>query len=246
MEWRVWRSRMPLKYICDVYGYLRKNIAAERAAALAAETRWRNRARLSVEQLENRCVPTSWNPLGPAPEFSPGTVPGVISDQNVAGLVSAVVFSDNYDGKGDRAAYEGTAGGGVWRSTDYWRPAPSWTPLTDFIGFAPGSIIDPNTGRGAGTTNIGALAVDPFHPWIIYAGTGFWRENYGSGVMKSTDGGNTWTLLPSSGTFGVNIFGQQPSYDFFKQAISKIIVDPTDPTGQTLYEAVGARKGNVT
>jgi photosystem II stability/assembly factor-like uncharacterized protein len=92
--------------------------------------------------------------------------------------------------------------------------------------------IDAATGRGAGAINVGALAVDPNHPQIIYAGTGFGRENYGSGILKTTNGGVDWRLIASQGN----------GFDFFRHTIAKIIVDPTEdpmhPPGNTLYVAV--------
>ena len=49
------------------------------------------------------------------------------------------------------------------------------------------------------TTSIDTLAIDPNNHNTVYAGTG--DLNYGSfsmgsqGILKSTDGGNTWTTL---------------------------------------------------
>ena len=57
----------------------------------------------------------------------------------------------------------------------------------------------------------------------MYAGTGDYPagEN-GGGILKSTDGGNAWSLIGTSTFAG-------------KRAINKIIVDPTDISGNTLY-----------
>ena len=71
--------------------------------------------------------------------------------------------------------YVGTASGGVWRSTDY---GVTWTPLTD---------------RECGLTT-GAMALDPINPTIVYAATGEGNGGLsGCGVLRSGDGGNTWT-----------------------------------------------------
>ncbi len=70
--------------------------------------------------------------------------------------------------------------GGVWRSTDF---GASWVPLFD----------DQSTG------SIGAIAVAPSNPSVIYVGTGagIIRPDLatGDGVYKSTDAGKTWTNL---------------------------------------------------
>ncbi|HVZ77810.1 MAG TPA: hypothetical protein VG818_07510, partial [Gemmatimonadaceae bacterium] len=95
-------------------------------------------------------------------------------------------------------AYIGFDNGGVWRSTDY---GSTWQPIFD----------------RAPTGSIGAIAVAPSNPDIIYVGTGagIIRPDLstGNGVYKSTDGGNTWTHLGLDGT----------------QMIANIEVDPTNP-----------------
>lgn len=72
--------------------------------------------------------------------------------------------------------YAGAAEGGVWKSTD---SGQSWYPLMQYEF----SIA------------VGALAIDPTNPDIIYAGTGeptWWPGYEGIGVLKSTDGGDSW------------------------------------------------------
>jgi photosystem II stability/assembly factor-like uncharacterized protein len=70
--------------------------------------------------------------------------------------------------------------GGVWRSTDY---GASWIPLFD----------DQSTG------SIGAIAVAPSNPNVLYVGSGagIIRPDLatGDGMYKSTDAGKTWTHL---------------------------------------------------
>ncbi|MGD8319753.1 MAG: glycoside hydrolase [Gemmatimonadota bacterium] len=94
--------------------------------------------------------------------------------------------------------YVGFVNGGVWRSTDYGRV---WTPIFD----------DQPTG------SIGALAVAPSNPRILYAGSGEGMQRpdltVGNGIYRSGDGGETWTHL------GLRD-GQQ---------IPQIQVDPRDP-----------------
>jgi len=71
--------------------------------------------------------------------------------------------------------YVGTASRGVWRSNDH---GASWTPLTD---------------RECMLTS-GAMARDPVDPTIVYAATGEGNGGLnGCGVLRSGDGGNTWS-----------------------------------------------------
>jgi photosystem II stability/assembly factor-like uncharacterized protein len=88
--------------------------------------------------------------------------------------------------------------GGVWKSTDY---GHTWTPIFD----------DQPTG------SIGALAVAPSDPNIIYVGSGEGLRrpdlSTGDGIYRSADAGKTWQHL------GLRD-GQQ---------IAAILVDPQDP-----------------
>ena len=94
--------------------------------------------------------------------------------------------------------YIGFDNGGVWRSTDY---GSNWTPLFD----------------NESTGSIGAIAVAPSNPNIIYVGSGagIIRPDLstGDGLYKSTDTGKTWKKigLPDS------------------QMIAAIDVDPRNP-----------------
>jgi photosystem II stability/assembly factor-like uncharacterized protein len=88
--------------------------------------------------------------------------------------------------------------GGVWKTTDYGR---TWNPIFD----------DQPTG------SVGALAIAPSNPEIIYVGSGEGLRrpdlSTGEGIYKSSDGGRTWRHL------GLRD-GQQ---------IATILVDPHDP-----------------
>jgi photosystem II stability/assembly factor-like uncharacterized protein len=88
--------------------------------------------------------------------------------------------------------YMATPGGGVWKTTD---AGEVWFPIFDEQHVA----------------SIGAIAIAPSTPKIIYVGTG--EQTPGDGVYKSTDAGATWT----------NIGLKESKY------ISSIIVDPKNP-----------------
>ena len=94
--------------------------------------------------------------------------------------------------------YIGAVNGGVWRSTDY---GTTWHPIFD----------DEPTG------SVGAIAVAPSDPNVIYVGSGEGLQrpdlSTGDGIYKSTDAGKSWTHL------GLRD-GQQ---------IPQIVVDPRNP-----------------
>ncbi|HTZ70431.1 MAG TPA: hypothetical protein VMB71_07270, partial [Acetobacteraceae bacterium] len=110
----------------------------------------------------------TWKPLGPQPIDTPYT------DPVVSGRVSAMAV----DPTNPDHIYLGGAQGGIWESIN---GGKSWSALTDAqASLATGSIL-----------------LDTANPGTIYVGTG--EENfsgdsyYGAGVLKSTDGGTTWT-----------------------------------------------------
>src|SRR5205085_12036972 len=74
--------------------------------------------------------------------------------------------------------YMGATGGGLWKTTD---GGGTWRPMTD------GQIH---------SSSVGAVAIAPSSPDVVYAGTGEpdIRGNIiqGDGAYKTTDGGKTW------------------------------------------------------
>ena len=95
--------------------------------------------------------------------------------------------------------YFGAVGGGLWKTTD---GGLNWKPVTD------GQLT---------SSSVGAVAVSPTNPDIIYIGTGEteFRGNImqGDGVYKSIDGGKTWKNIGLKNT----------------QTISRVRVHPTNP-----------------
>lgn len=70
--------------------------------------------------------------------------------------------------------YVAFAGGGVWKSTD---GGLSWIAKTESLG----------------TLSCGSLAMDPSNPTTLYLGLGDPFDGTGIGLVKSTDGGDTWS-----------------------------------------------------
>lgn len=89
----------------------------------------------------------------------------------------------------DLVIYAGAASGGIFKSED---GGIKWKPIFD----------------DQDVSSIGALAIAPSDPNIVWAGTGetYIRSNIsiGNGIYKSTDAGDTWKLmgLPETGRIG--------------------------------------------
>ena len=94
--------------------------------------------------------------------------------------------------------YFGAAGGGVWKSVDAGR---TWQSLFDKEPAAA----------------VGALAIAPSNPQVIYVGTGQVAARYdiggGNGVYRSVDGGHSWQHMGLADS----------------RHIGKILVDPQHP-----------------
>jgi len=91
--------------------------------------------------------------------------------------------------------YMGAVNGGVWKSDDYGR---TWNPIFD----------------AQPTQSIGAIAVAPSDPNIVYvaSGEGLARPDLsvGDGIYKSTDAGKTWTHLGLRDTQGIPALAVDP------------------------------------
>jgi len=85
--------------------------------------------------------------------------------------------------------FAGGVSGGVWRSDD---AGAHWQALSD----------------DAVNLNIGSLLIDPDDPQVLYAGTGElyrnsgmpWSPMKGAGILKSLDGGHSWSALLATQT----------------------------------------------
>jgi photosystem II stability/assembly factor-like uncharacterized protein len=117
-----------------------------------------------------------------------------IGPAGTSGRVAALAA----DPRDERIVYVGAATGGLWKSED---GMLTWRPIMD----------------GQPVNSIGALAVSPAAPHIVWVGTGEANARnsmgVGRGVWKSTDGGATWRHVGLERT----------------EHIEAIIAHPTDP-----------------
>ncbi|MGI9102151.1 MAG: WD40/YVTN/BNR-like repeat-containing protein [Terriglobales bacterium] len=94
--------------------------------------------------------------------------------------------------------YFGAVAGGVWKTTD---GGGTWQPMSDKEPF----------------WSVGAIAVAPSNPSIIYVGTGEacirGDITYGNGMWKSVDGGRSWKHIGLEDT----------------RQIGRVLVDPHNP-----------------
>jgi hypothetical protein len=123
---------------------------------------------------------TLWQSVGPT---QVNTVPWNL----VTGQVTSLA-ADPSDYTGN-TLYAGTAGGGVWKSTNAAGSPASVTfaPLTDTLSAWSSAVLT--------SLSIGAVTVQPGGTGVVLAGTGDPNSGsgswYGAGILRSTDGGAT-------------------------------------------------------
>ena len=146
----------------------------------------------------------AWEFLGPAPveqgglsNVSTQVDPTQVLRGSVSGRVKAIAF----DPTDPNIVYLATSLGGIWKSTN---GGTSYTNLTDNLNLPLPAL------------SFHSLTLDPTNPQVIYAGTGEIAVSSGAGILKSTNGGQSWTLL------GADIFQNH--------VIASIIVDPQNPS----------------
>lgn len=137
-------------------------------------------------------APVAWAYVGPRALGRP--MQQNFGEHNLSGRKNSIAFAPG----AANTYYVGSANGGVWKTTD---GGTSFQPLSDAWPMM----------------SVTGLHVDPSDPNVVYAGTG---DYYGTGqgafgVMKSTNGGSTWT--------------NQGKNDFGDSVVTRIITVPGAP-----------------
>jgi len=133
----------------------------------------------------------------------------------VSGRVSAIAL-DPSDATGN-TVYAGTTGGGLWKSQNAAATTASsvvFLPVTDGLGALSGI-------QGAGVS-VGAVTVQPGGTGVVLAGLGDPNDAldsyYGAGILRSTDGGKTWSLIQQ--TVDLESLQGQQDYSFLGEGFA--------------------------
>src|SRR5688572_10486913 len=139
--------------------------------------------------------PGTWVTIGPSTALYPFTQFrssfGYVPNAYVAGGRATAIAIDPTCEPGHCRLWVFAAGGGVWRTKNALSGQPNWEFLSADFGIQSGSAItlDPNDPTGD----------------TLYVGTGEANASgdsaVGTGMYKSTDGGDTWT-----GPLGLSVF----------------------------------------
>ncbi len=87
-----------------------------------------------------------------------------------------------------QVVYLATSGGGLWKTFNFGVADPTWHPVSDAMG----------------NLAIGAMDLDPSNPETLYVGAGDFVDTPGGQVVKTQDGGATWSAP-------VGLSGQYPA-----------------------------------
>lgn len=148
----------------------------------------------------------TWSPLGPTGGYVPGSVTYTGQPANVGGRTTALAVAPDCS-PSSCTLYAGTAGGGLWETTNPYADSPTWTNISD------GKIP---------STAVGTVVVDQNDD--IWVGTGEQNgssdSESGLGLYVSRNAGASFTKVdtvePGAGDFTAG------------RAVGAIAVDPTN------------------
>ncbi|WNJ16649.1 T9SS type A sorting domain-containing protein [Pontibacter sp. G13] len=179
------------------YWYQHRAYPFEEIPAGAISRAWNQKRAMTGASKMAASVPAGWEELGP---------------KNFGGRTLALAFNP----QNSQTLYAGSAGGGLWKSETAGVGAQAWEPVP----------------TGYPVIAVSAIAIHPTDSNTMYIGTGeiynhrhtssngmHWRTRgtYGIGILKTTDGGQTWA----------------PSLDWMMEEMRGINVlkfHPKDPT----------------
>ena len=187
------------------------------------DPQWRTTALRQMEQQERMNAPelsgSTWTEIGPF------TLPnGQTQQSGATAPVSGRATMIAVDPTNSNKVYLGTAQGGVWRSTN---GGTTWTSIFDT----------------AQSLSIGALALAPSNPSILYVGTGEPNNSgdcfFGVGVYRIDNVDTTANLVGPINPLITTGTTTALTYNCFNgRAISKILVSETDPA--TIFVSTSA------
>ncbi len=155
--------------------------------------------------------------MGPAPLASDATGDGGQNYNWVSGRATSVLI-DPADASGNTVLLGG-AYGGLWKSTN-----------AGSLSSNPASVTWQALLDDQPTLAVGALALQPGNSKVILVGTGETNSSgdsyYGLGILRSVDGGSTWSQIQSAGT-GQSFLGIGFSKIAFSTANPNLVVAAT-------------------
>ena len=175
--------------------------------------------------------PALWAPLGPAPLASDATGDGMQDYNWVSGRATSVLI-DPADNSGNTVLLGG-AYGGLWKSTN----AGSMNSNPAAVTWQ--ALIDDQP-----TLAVGAIALQPGNSKVILVGTGETNSAgdsyYGLGMLRSADGGSTWTQI-SSAASGQSFLGIGFSKIAFSSSNPSLVVAATAGDKSSRWHKMRAR-----
>ncbi|MGB2951907.1 MAG: hypothetical protein WBB74_00785, partial [Gaiellaceae bacterium] len=178
---------------------------------------------------------SDWQQYGPQQNaLQPGVLSFSGATNTTASRVTAMVIAPTC-APGNCRLWVGVSGGSIWRTDDALASNPSWTWVSNDLKLAQNSVgtlvADPNDSSGN----------------TLYLGTGEANRcssgcEAGVGIYKTTNGGDTWLKLADSCVSNGTYSCVSPGKDsFLGRGISKIVVDPTNPSHIYVGSALGVR-----